>query len=132
MQVDLAALLAGSMTPEAIASEAEHLLETPIYKMYLRAGAPYGPTSDGLQRWLAEKHQRAQEAVQAATEAATGTDRIAEPPPAAPPSSNLWPSFAEGHSVRSFAEGQTLRSFAEGHTVRSFADGHTARGFADG
>ncbi len=135
---ELAAMLAGGELPEALAERAgdrlqdalaeraEHRLQDAVASFqnsHLAAGAPH--SAEGLQRLLAEAQQRLVEAAQAAT----GADRLAAPP-AAPPS-RLWPSFADGHSVRSFADGHSVPSFANGQPLRSFADGHTMRSFAN-
>lgn len=82
---------------------------------YVRSGAPYGPTNEGMLRWISER---------AAAVAAAAAERPADVAP--PPMQASLPTHdnaAEGARLRSFAESERLRSFAEGAQIRSFAEG---------
>jgi hypothetical protein len=81
---------------------------------YFKNGAPYGPTKEGMMRWISE---------QSATATAAAAERlagVASPPVQAPlPAQN---TVAQGKRIRSFAEGEHIRSFAEGEQIRGFGE----------
>jgi hypothetical protein len=87
----------------------------PEMARYFKRGAPYGPTNEGMMRWISER---------AASATAAAEERLA--PAASPPmqaSLRAYNNAAEGVRIRSFAEGERIRSFAEGERIRSFAEG---------
>jgi len=81
---------------------------------YFQIGAPYGPTNEGMMRWISER------AAAATAAAAERLAVVASPPMQA--SLDVQNNFAGGERIRSFAEGDHIRSFAEGERIRSFAE----------
>lgn len=82
---------------------------------YFKSGAPYGPTNEGMLRWIGER------ATAATAAAAERLAVVTAPPMQASP--RAWASGAESERIHSFAEGDRIRSFAEGERIRSFAEG---------
>ena len=91
---------------------AQRLQEMPEY---FKIGAPYGPTNEGMMRWMSERAAAATAAV------AERLAAVATPPRQATPQAGN--RGAESERIRSFAEGDYIRSFAEGDRIRSFAEG---------
>jgi hypothetical protein len=80
--------------------------QMPGMQEYFKSGAPYGPTQEGMMRWMSER---------AAGAAKAAVERIAEV--AAPVKQ------AAAHHVRNTVmESAPIRSFAEGDHIRSFAE----------
>ena len=82
---------------------------------YFKSGAPYGPTREGMMRWVQERAAAAQAAVEA---------RPAEAAPA--------PKHASKHAGASVLESAPIRSFAEGDHIRSFAEAEHIHGVGEG
>jgi hypothetical protein len=79
--------------------------QMPGMQEYFKSGAPYGPTQEGMMRWMSER-------AAAATKAAA--ERLAEvAAPAKQVSHHARTSVMESAPIRSFAEGDHIRSFAE-------------------
>ncbi len=85
---------------------------------YFKSGAPYGPTREGMMRWINERAAAANPAAAdpAASQAGAKSHHKHAAPPA--PTTN---AVASTH-IRSFADGHTLRSFAENEHIRSFGE----------
>jgi hypothetical protein len=96
---------------EALGQIAAHRI--PEMPEYFKMGAPYGPTNEGMMRWVSER------AAAATTAAAERLAAVASPPMQA--ALRARNSAAESERIRSFAEGDQIRSFAEGERIRSFA-----------
>jgi len=83
--------------------------QMPGMQEYFKSGAPYGPTQEGMMRWMSEH------AVAATTAAA---ERLAEvAAPAKQVSRHARNSVMESAPIRSFAEGEHIRSFAENERI---------------
>ncbi|HLV97768.1 MAG TPA: hypothetical protein VKT82_03730 [Ktedonobacterales bacterium] len=79
--------------------------QMPGMQEYFKSGAPYGPTQEGMMRWMSER-------AAAATKAAA--ERLAEvAAPAKQVAHRAQHNVMESAPIRSFAEGDHIRSFAE-------------------
>ena len=91
---------------------AQRLQEMPEY---FKIGAPYGPTNEGMMRWMGE---------QAAAATAAAAERLAAVVPS--------PKQAHHHAGNRSMENEHIRSFAENEHIRSFAENEHIRSFAEG